>query len=442
MSPAESVAPTCLSSWRGPNGYDTKETVSRQILIAVVSAVVAASASGRRLTAQRVPAPQRAAPTSALPPLSYICPMPGDEDVIEDKPGTCRKCGMELEPVRLDSVWTCSVHAAIQREQPGKCPIDGRTLVPMTMAVSWTCPSEQRAKESLTPGTCADGTPMVKKYTARPHGNHNPQHGGSFFMAPDNWHHLEGSYFSTGVFRLYLYDDFTRPLPVAQVRAAQARLILTGEGRTVPLVRNGRVLEAKIGKLPFPAVLQAKVRFKPDDPEHQFDFTFDQYSKDVPAPVATLTRTSPSVGASTAAAPLPSPAAAAPASAAPAVETVPSSVDAALVPVPVPETIPEMLAQLRTRNAQIKLFIDRGALASIYVPAFQAKDVALALDEKKDAIPPELRRTVGPAVSELVRTAYLLDAYGDLGNKQQIIAAYTRFDAAIRQLEAAFPKQP
>ena len=365
-----------------------------------------------------------------LPPLSYVCKMAGDEDVIEDKPGKCRKCGMTLEPIRLDSVWTCPIHAAVTREQPGKCPIDGRALVQMTMSVSWACPGS--TKTSLEPGMCSDGSPMQKQYAARPHGNHNPQHGGSFFMAPDNWHHLEGAYFAPGVFRLYLYDDYTKPLTLAQVRTTKARVILTKDGKELPLVRNGRFLEAKVGRLSFPADMQAKVQFKPDSPENQFDFTFERYSKD--APVATMTNAAPTSPAS--------PAAPAPATTAPIVETAPSTIDAALVPVPLPETVPEMLAQLRTRNDQIRMFIDRGAFASVYVPAFQAKDVALALDAHKHELPPDRQRVVGPAVNKLVRSAYLLDAFGDLGNKQQIAEAYTRVAAAVQEIESAFPQQP
>jgi hypothetical protein len=418
--------------------------MDRYLIVTVVAATISAGMTGSGIAARQAPATGRSTPqsTATLPPLSYICPMPGDEDVIEDKPGTCRKCGMELEPVRLDSVWTCPVHAAVQKEQPGKCPIDGRALVPMTMAVTWACAGDKGGKESLTPGTCADGSAMTKKFTARPHGNHNPQHGGAFFMAPDNWHHLEGSYFAPGTFRLYLYDDFTRPLAPAQVRATQARVILTKEGTEFPLVRNGRFLEARVGKLPFPAVMQAKVRFKPEEPEHLFDFTFEQFSKDLPAPVATLTAAPArppagvpaGAGARTAAAPAAAPTA--------AVETAPSTVDSALVPLPIPESVPEMLAQLRTRDEQIKMFIDRGAFASVYVPAFQAKDVALALDQKKSELPPDRQRVVGPAVTEVIKSAYLLDAFGDLGNKQQIVDAYSRFTAAVKQLEGAFPRQP
>jgi hypothetical protein len=395
-------------------------------------AVVAAAFAVGSLTALQ---PAKQTQSDKLPPISYVCPMAGDEDVIEDKPGKCRKCGMELEPIRLDTVWTCPIHAAVTRDQPGKCPIDGRDLLQMTMAVSWTCPGS--AKASVTPGSCPDGTPMQRKFTPRPHGNHNPQHGGSFFMAPDNWHHLEGAYYSPGVFRLFLYDDYTRPLAVTQVRATQARLIVGTNGQEFPLVRNGRFLEAKVGKLVFPAAMQAKVRFQPTGPEHLFDFTFEKFSKDVPAaaasaPVTTAAATPRDAAPSTA----PVPAVASPSTG----ET--SSVDSALIPLPVPDSVPEMLAQLRTRNEQIRSFIERGAFASVYVPAFQAKDVALALDARKSELPADRQRIVGPAVSRLVRTAYLLDAFGDLGNKQQISEAYTRFAAAVRDIESAFPKQP
>jgi hypothetical protein len=342
---------------------------------------------------------------------------------------------MELVPIRLDSVWTCPIHAAITRDKPGKCPLDNRDLVQMTMAVSWACPGSD--KPSLTPGSCPNGAPMERHYTPRPHGNHNPQHGGAFFMAPDNWHHLEGAYVAPGVFRLYLYDDYTKPLPLAQVRATAARLILNG--KEVPLVRNGRFLEAKVGKVAFPATMQAKVKFQPAAPEHQFDFIFEKYSKDAPAPAATLTAAPTAL---TPSAPSTTPSTSPSPSSPPLLEIAPSAIDAALVPVPIPETVPEMLAQLRTRNDQIKMFIERGAFASVYVPAFQAKDVALALDAHKGDLPPERQRIVSPAVNKLVRTAYLLDAFGDLGNKQQITDAYTRFAAAVREIESAFPKQP
>jgi hypothetical protein len=111
-----------------------------------------------------------------------------------------------------------------------------------------------------------------------------------------------------------------------------------------------------------------------------------------------------------------------------------------LVPLPIPDTVPEMLAQLKTRTEQIRSFIDKGAFAAIYVPAFQAKDLALALDEHKGELTPAGRKLAEPAIAKLVRSAYLLDAFGDIGNKQQISEAYAKFMEAEKDIHAAFPQ--
>jgi hypothetical protein len=420
------------------------------IIVVMLAGAVGAVAGAGPQTSKSAATKSAAAKDIELPPLSYVCPMAGDEEVIEDHPGKCRKCGMVLVPIRLDSVWTCPVHAAIHESKPGKCPIDGRQLVQMTMAVSWTCPGSN--KESLSPGTCAGGTPMVKKFAPRPHGNHNPQHGGQFFMASDNWHHLEGTYLPSGVFRMHLYDDYTRPLAPAQVRAISATVVVkdqrTGQEKTVALTRNGQYLQGTVGKLPFPASMYAKVKFKADAPDNRFDFTFDGYSKE-PAPGAAPRTTSAAPAAAPAAAP--TAAAAPPASAAPtppmpspasAAPDLSSGIDPALVPLPIPETVPEMLAQLRMRTDQIRTFIDRGSFAAIYVPAFQAKDLALALDAHTQDLPAEKRRVAEPAIAKLVRVAYMLDAFGDLGNKQQITEAYTKFVEAAMDIQSSFPSQP
>jgi hypothetical protein len=381
-----------------------------------------------------------------LPPISYVCPMVGDEDVIEDKAGRCRKCGMELKPIRLDSLWTCPVHAAVIKDKPGVCPLDGRELVQVTMSVSWTCANTNI--DAVNPGKCADGSPMVKKFSPRAHGNHNPQHGGLFFMAPDNWHHLEGTLRDGGVFRMYLYDDFTKPLARDQVRSMSGRII-TKSGASIPLVpvQNGRFLEAKVGKLPFPAEMAAKLKFKAASPENHFDFTFPEYSKEPVAPVTTTAAAPRQQPPQSTQSPRREPSAVSPANSAtsavastPPAPTAPSSgVDPGLIPLPIPDNVPEMLTQLSQRTEQIKRFIDQGQFASVYVPAFQAKDLALALDERKNDLRPEHLKIAAPAIKRLVRSAWLLDAFGDIGNKQQISDAYTQFAAAVKEVESVFP---
>ena len=162
---------------------------------------------------------------SELPPLVYVCPMHADQVAHED--GDCPICGMGLEPMRLDSVYTCPIHAVVSERHPGKCPICSRTLGEITVSVAWKCGGSD--KELTEPGKCADGTAAIRVQKTLAHGNHNPQHGGQFFMAADSWHHIEGTYPSPGVFRLYLFDDYTKPLAADRIAAVTARVVTKEE---------------------------------------------------------------------------------------------------------------------------------------------------------------------------------------------------------------------
>ena len=166
-------------------------------------------------------------------------------DIVETKPGTCPLCKMNLVAARLDAAWMCPLHAAVIETAPGSCRLCARTLVPVTVSLAWTCRGEVNAQH-LEPGLCADGSPRITKRTLRPHGNHNPQHGGQFFMAPDNWHHLEGTYPRAGSFRLFVYDDYARALSPDALGQINGRLVAeerydpatkkTTELRVFPLV--------------------------------------------------------------------------------------------------------------------------------------------------------------------------------------------------------------
>ena len=369
-----------------------------------------------------------------LPPMSWTCPM--HLDVIDSKEGSCPICKMNLVAVRLDSIWTCPIHSVIAERKPGTCPIDKRELVQMTVAISWTCSGRPDINE-ISPGTCPDGTPMEAHYTPRPHGNHNPQHGGQFFMAPDNWHHLEGAYPRAGVVEIYLYDDYTRPLPPDEAQRVKGRIVTkenldaatrtTKEIASVPLVltREGRYLTARVDSKAVPAQLSAKLKFKDEGPEYRFDFTFPAFSKD-PKPATPASRLT-DTRAPVAPAPSPSP------------DLLPPGVNPSQIAVSIPDTVEEMAAQLKTRTTEIGQLIDRGAFLEIYVPAFQAKDLALALDAHSAQMPPDKRETAARAIKQLVQTAWLLDAFGDLGDRQQISNAYASFASAVAELQGLFP---
>ena len=48
------------------------------------------------------------------------------------------------------------------------------------------------------------------------------------------------------------------------------------------------------------------------------------------------------------------------------------------------------------------------------------------------------QKTVTLATERLVRSAWQLDAYGDLGDRNLITGAYEVFSSAVKELEAAF----
>jgi hypothetical protein len=222
-----------------------------------------------------------AQPARPLPPLSWTCPM--HAEVVTDTKGVCPICRMTLVPVRLDTVWSCQLHPDITKLQPGRCPIDGRQLVRMIKALTFTCPTDRKISE-VNPGRCPDGRPLVAKYSLRPHGDHNPKHGGLFFMAPNNWH-VEVTHPAPALFRLYVYDEYSRPFVpagfsgrIVSVTSASG----TNPNSSIPFSRaaGAKVLEARVPALGLPATIVVKVRFQANDQEYQFDFPFPDYSKE------------------------------------------------------------------------------------------------------------------------------------------------------------------
>ena len=113
-----------------------------------------------------------------------------------------------------------------------------------------------------------------------PHGVHIPQHGGIFFMALDNQHHLEGVLLKSGVFKVYLYDVFTKPLPTAEVKGASAS-VQVGESESAPRIplvvgKDGHTLEAPMGNsLRLPVTITLFLRFRDSSPKERPEvFTF------------------------------------------------------------------------------------------------------------------------------------------------------------------------
>ncbi len=88
------------------------------------------------------------------------------------------------------------------------------------------------------------------------------------------------------MFRVYFYDDMTRPLAVNGFSAAVAKADNNAAaiGPPQPLIPGAApdrsTLEARIPDATFPLNLKLLVKFKPDDKGQTFDFTFAGYSKE------------------------------------------------------------------------------------------------------------------------------------------------------------------
>jgi Heavy metal binding domain len=316
----------------------------------------------------------------------YLCSVHRDQQATG--PGRCPVCNRELVLRVLVPSFSCPMHPQIDEEQEGRCPICQMKLVPTTRELQWYCPGRPDVVSS-TAGVCPDGTAMATRSIPMAHGDHNPRHGGILFMAPNGYNHLEGTLGDDGTFRLYLYNNFTRPIDAKGFAG-------TIDDRPLSPAEDGSFLSAVVPRgesAKEPADLVLELRFPGDDEDTRFDFVFAKKTAEASANVPPST---------------------------------------AAVPVfRIPDTADGIYSEILRRNDRLQELIRKGSWPDLYIPALEAKDLVLALSKS------EGERVAIPA-KKLVRAAWLLDTYGDLGNRLQVESAYRLFDEAIRQLETAY----
>lgn len=255
------------------------------------------------------------------------------------------------------------------------------------------------------------------------HMDHTAQHGGTVFMAPDGFHHIEGVYPEPGVFRIYATDNYRAEVDVTgwtgRAVTEEEYDETTDEFVEVAAIDlrsnpDGAYLEARVPDYGGTAEVIAKVVFQDGFPAERFDFIFASVSSvDADASEA-------SGGVSFGG-------------------DAPDAVTLAQRILPdVPDSANEIAAEIAVRDKQIQDLIGRGAFTEIFIPALQAKELALALQQRGSELPMTASNQVRIAVRHLVRAAYLLDWYGDLGNKNDVDDAYGVFGASVSQIAAVY----
>ena len=252
------------------------------------------------------------------------------------------------------------------------------------------------------------------------HMDHTAQHGGTVFMAPDGFHHIEGVYPEPGVFRIYATDNYRASVDVndwaGRAVTEEEYDETTDEFVEVAAVDlqpgpDGAYLEARVPDYGGTAEVIAKVIFDEGFPAERFDFIFAEASSAATAD-ADASPAGVSFGGD-----------------APDAATL-----AQRIQPDVPESANEIAAEIATRDRQIQELIARGAFTEIFIPALQAKELALALQQRGTTLPAAMNNQIRIAVRHLVRAAYLLDWYGDLGNKNDVDDAYTVFRASVNEI--------
>jgi hypothetical protein len=116
------------------------------------------------------------------------------------------------------------------------------------------------------------------------HEDHDPKHGGHVFMSSNNYNHIEGVLVSMEEFRLYNYDDYTKPIDASTIKGSitvkykkwysenEATILFSAKKRRSYLV-------AKLPKdISFPIKIDATLTFPKSKFEERYMFEFEEIS--------------------------------------------------------------------------------------------------------------------------------------------------------------------
>jgi hypothetical protein len=149
----------------------------------------------------------------------------------------------------------------------------------------YQCPMKcEKEKTYDKPGKCPKCGMDLQD--VKSHLDHDAKHGGAFFMAPDQKHHLEGTLSATNEFRVYFYDEYTKSIP-ADKFTGEAKAWNKGAGEAdrkplkLALAPDKSFLTGKVdASVKMPLSIKAFIDFKDGQKPQVFDFDFNEPSKE------------------------------------------------------------------------------------------------------------------------------------------------------------------
>ena len=238
--------------------------------------------------------------------------------------------------------------------------------------------------------------------------DHNPLHGGQFFMAANNYHHLEGALPRPGEFRLYVYDDFKQPVDPrnfsGQVVFEAWNEETEGWDETrypmAPAVGSDYLLSEIPEELP--GEFFAHVWLAGD--QQRYDFYFEETTVE---PVGGGSRGT-------------------------AIRAGPHSHERP--PMTIPEDPLAIMALMANKRDRVRAQIENGEWLTLYVPAFDARDLAEVLLDRLTGLSARQRGQARQAIGRVMQSAAELDRSGDLADRARAQRAFERFDGGVREL--------
>lgn len=377
----------------------------------------------------------------------YWCPMRGSPCGLDDyhKGDTCFDCGMDVIPKHewiekklargakqaaestdwklsregVEPVYWCpnrerADHKLVDYPSPGPCPVCNEMLAHKTQfqfVRTYVCitPDCERFQDIFfSEGLCPSCAMPVQ---GAGHMDHTPVHGGDqFFMAANLYHHLEGTMPEEGLFKLYFYDDYKRPLDgrnfagkVVFERENEATGGITEESFPLKVQEAGD--EFVVAEMPDKFPMQFYVLVVLAGEENRFDFYFDQVTVEPEEPVVASVRLH----------------------------------SHERPPLDIPELADDVVREIFDRNELLDKLIEQRNWYALHNPAFDAKDLVDALAYKQDGLSPRSRGTLKKATTAINLGADGLDRGGDASDAARVSRAYEKFQEGIDLLKQIFP---